>query len=181
MAERLVVLSDMWGVKKGLWVTSYMGYLQQYYDITYYDCAQLGGVSVSGCKDATHKAMLDCGLENAVSALLELETEPSHYLAFSMGGAVAWKAALKGLPVKSLCTVSATRVRMEENAPQCDLKLFFGAEDAHKPSPQWLQQMNAEVETMPDLDHDMYTHDQVARHICLDLLKRAKVVKQLAS
>ena len=35
MAERLVVLSDMWGAKKGLWITSYLGYLQQYFDIVF--------------------------------------------------------------------------------------------------------------------------------------------------
>ena len=35
MAERLVILSDLWGAKKGLWITSYLGYLQQYFDIVW--------------------------------------------------------------------------------------------------------------------------------------------------
>ena len=42
MAEKLIILSDMWGSKKGLWITSYLGYLQQYFDITYYDSQPIG-------------------------------------------------------------------------------------------------------------------------------------------
>jgi len=47
MAEKLVVISDKWGAKKGLWIASYFGYLQQYYDIVFHDCQQLGNVDVS--------------------------------------------------------------------------------------------------------------------------------------
>ncbi len=46
MAERLVILSDMLGSKSGLWITSYLGYLQQYYDIVYYDSQQLANIDV---------------------------------------------------------------------------------------------------------------------------------------
>ncbi len=46
MAERLVVLSDMWGAKKGLWITSYLGYLQQYFDIVFYDSLQLSDIKL---------------------------------------------------------------------------------------------------------------------------------------
>ena len=46
MARRLVVLSDLWGSKKGLWITSYLGYLQQYYDIVYYDSRQLADMDL---------------------------------------------------------------------------------------------------------------------------------------
>ena len=44
MAEKLLVLSDMWGVKKGLWITSYFGYLQQYYDYDYINLTSSTGI-----------------------------------------------------------------------------------------------------------------------------------------
>lgn len=47
MAERLVILSDLWGPRKGLWITSYLGYLQQYFDITYHDTSQLADLDLS--------------------------------------------------------------------------------------------------------------------------------------
>ena len=46
MAQKLVIVSDMWGAKKGMWITSYLGYLQQYFDITFYDSQQLANLEV---------------------------------------------------------------------------------------------------------------------------------------
>ena len=118
MAEKLVVISDMWGVKKGLWITSYFGYLQQYYNITFYDCQQLGNIDVPvSTEENIHKAFVEGGIDTAVAHLLKKEKDPCHYLAFSTGGTIAWKAALKGLPTKSLTAISPTRIRLEKEKP----------------------------------------------------------------
>ena len=86
-AERLIVLSDIWGTKKGLWITSYLGYLQQYFDITYYDCQQLANIDLKVYTEKNlHEAFINGGIDTAVAHLVKKEKEPCHYLAFSTGG-----------------------------------------------------------------------------------------------
>ncbi|MGB5555728.1 MAG: hypothetical protein WBM83_13815, partial [Flavobacteriaceae bacterium] len=71
MAERLVIVSDMWGAKKGLWITSYLGYLQQYYDITFYDSQQLANIDLKvNTTDNIHKAFVNGGIDTASAHLL---------------------------------------------------------------------------------------------------------------
>ncbi|MEJ2584342.1 MAG: hypothetical protein P8Z38_04670 [Robiginitalea sp.] len=72
MAERLVILSDLWGAKKGLWITSYLGYLQQYFDIVYYDTSQLADLEASLLTAEKISAAFDNGgLERAVRNLMD--------------------------------------------------------------------------------------------------------------
>src|SRR5690606_2199355 len=117
MTNRLVILSDMWGSKKGLWITSYLGYLQQYYDITFYDCQHLANINIAiDSAENVNKEFINGGIDTAVTHLLTKETEPSNYLAFSTGGTIAWKAALRGLPMKSLYAISSTRLRLDRKS-----------------------------------------------------------------
>ena len=128
--EKLVILSDLWGAKRGLWITSYLGYLHQYYDIEYYDIQQLAHIDAPiYTEKELHTAFVNGGIDTAVEHLLKRNKKPAHYLAFSTGGTIAWKANLKGLPMKSLYAVSATRIRMESNMIDCDVDLLFGEKD----------------------------------------------------
>lgn len=171
MAERLVVLSDMWGAKKALWITSYLGYLQQHYDIVFYDCQQLGNIDLTvNSEENVHNAFVNGGIDTAVAHLVKKETEASHYLAFSTGGTIAWKAALEGLPMKSLYAISATRLRKEINAPDCDTKLVYGSTDNYKPSEAWEKSMNIVVEKIPNFGHELYTDEKIIKKVCQDLL-----------
>jgi hypothetical protein len=172
MAERLVVLSDMWGVKKGLWITSYLGYLQQYYDIVFYDIQQLGYIEDLTIKspENLHKAFVEGGIDTAVAHLLKRETEASHYLAFSTGGTVAWKAGVKGLPMKSLYAISATRIRHENLKPVCDITLLYGGNDSFRPDNCWADKLNVELEVVPNFGHELYSDEKIIRKACLDLL-----------
>ncbi|MGI9552123.1 MAG: hypothetical protein ACR2MT_13050 [Aurantibacter sp.] len=178
MAERLVVLSDIWGVKKGLWITSYLGYLQQYYDIVFYDIQQLAHIDLTvNCAENLHEAFVNGGIDTAVAHLVRREKEASHYLAFSTGGTIAWKASLKGLPMKSLYAVSATRIREEKAKPDCPTTLVFGGNDVYMPKKQWEQKVGADLEVIPNFGHELYTDEKIIGKVCQDLLASATQVR----
>src|SRR5690606_32759316 len=125
MIEKLVVISDMWGAKKGLWIASYFGYLQQHYDIVFHDSQQLGGVDVPlGTEENLQRAFLEGGIGTAVAQLLRKETQPAHYLAFGIGASIGYKAALAGLPMKSLTAISAVDLEGEGQRPDVPLQLI---------------------------------------------------------
>lgn len=173
MAEKLVVISDMWGVKKGLWIASYFGYLQQYYDIAFYDCQQLGNVDVPvSTEENIHKAFVEGGIDTAVAHLLKIEKKPSHYLAFSTGGTVAYKAALKGLPMKSLTAISSTRIRLEDQRPNVPMNLIYGEHDQFKPTLDWTTSVGADLTVVPNFGHHLYTDEKIISQVCLDLLEQ---------
>ncbi len=172
MAEKLVIVSDMWGSRKGQWITSYLGYLQQYFDITYYDSQQLGNIDVPvNTSENIHRAFVEGGIDTAVAHLMRKESEPAHYLAFSTGGTIAWKAGLKGLPMKSLYTVSATRIRTEENKPECAITALFGDNDIYRPRADWYAKQNLNSDIVKGFGHTMYTDEKVIDKVCLELLK----------
>lgn len=173
MAEKLVVISDMWGVKKGLWITSYFGYLQQYYNIEFHDCQQLADIDIPVLTEENiHNAFVNGGIDTAVAHLLKKETEPAHYLAFSTGGTIAWKAALKGLPMKSLTAISPTRIRFEENRPEIPLDLIFGECDKFKPSMKWAMKVGVDLRIIPSFGHQLYSDEKIITDVCLDLLEK---------
>ncbi|MCL6268196.1 hypothetical protein [Flagellimonas myxillae] len=173
MAEKLVVISDMWGVKKGLWITSYFGYLQQYYNIQFYDIQQLADIDIPVLTEENiHKAFVEGGIETAVAHLLKKESEPSHYLAFSMGGTVAWKAALKGLPMKSLTAISPTRVRLESERPNVPMNLIFGECDKFKPEMKWANEVGVDLNVVPSFGHQLYSDEKIISEVCLGLLEK---------
>ncbi|MGC1516282.1 MAG: hypothetical protein WA810_11960, partial [Maribacter sp.] len=138
MSEKLVIVSDMWGAKKGLWITSYLGYLQQYFDITFYDSQQLGNLDILiQSEENVHEAFMNGGIATAVSHLLKKEKEPCYYLAFSTGATIVWEAAKRGLPVKSLYGISPTRIRKNNEKPQVPFHLVFGQNDLFRPNEDW--------------------------------------------
>ena len=172
MAERLVIVSDMWGSKCGLWFTSYLGYLQQYFDITYHDSQQLADLDVKVCtRENINRAFVEGGIDTAVAHLMKKEQEPAHYLGFSTGGTIAWKAGLMGLPMKSLYTVSSTRIRAEEKRPECEIRVLFGDNDVYRPKADWYKKLNLKPELFEGFGHDMYTDEKIIGKVCLDLLK----------
>jgi len=179
MAERLVVLSDMWGAKKGLWITSYLGYLQQHFDIFFYDCQQLADINlVVNTEKNIHNEFINGGIDTAVAHLLNKEKgqKPCRYLAFSTGGTIVWKAALKGLPVKSLYAVSATRIRKETVSINCEHTLVYGANDSFRPNAEWAKKVNTKMEVIPDFGHELYSDEKIIKKVCKDLLK--EVIKK---
>ncbi|WP_411030178.1 hypothetical protein [Spongiimicrobium sp. 3-5] len=173
MAERLVVLSDMWGVKKGLWITSYLGYLQQHYDIVFYDCQQLAHIDLAvNSTENLREAFLNGGMDTAVAHLLIKETGPSHYLAFCGGGTIVWKAALKGLPIKSLFAISPANLYSEQDKPDCPVKILCGENQEDRPSLEWSKELKVPMEIMPNYGRELYSDEKIITKVCQDLLDR---------
>lgn len=172
MAERLVILSDIWGSKKGLWITSYLGYLQQYYDIVYYDIQQLSDIEVLiHSHENLKEAFLNGGLDTAVAQILKKESTPSHYLTFGFGGNIAWRGALKGLPVKSIYAASPSAIGTEKNRPDCPVMLLYGEYDGEIPAMEWSALLDIPVETIPKFGRELYSDEKIIRMICLKLLE----------
>ncbi|MDP5229547.1 MAG: hypothetical protein NWQ38_04075 [Cellulophaga sp.] len=177
MAERLVIISDMWGTKKGLWITSYLGYLQQHYDIVFYDCQELANINLTvENHENLHKEFVNGGIDTAVKHLLKRENKPSHYLAFSMGGTIAYKAGLLGLPIKSLYAISATRVRFENEIANFSKKLLFGSNDTFKPEATWEKNTQNKISLAHNFGHELYSDEKMIKEVCQELL--AKVTQK---
>ncbi|QBA63353.1 hypothetical protein [Muriicola soli] len=174
MAEKLVILSDMWGSKKGLWITSYLGYLQQYFDIQFHDTQQLSDVEpMVYTAENLYDAFRDGGRDYAVAQLLKKETKPAHYLTFCAGGTVAWLAAQQGLPMKSLYAVSPIDLPLEAPKPDCPVRLLFGGKDKDIPSSDWADKKSVSLEVMPQYGHELYSDEMVIKKVCLSLLEAA--------
>ncbi len=172
MAEKLVILSDMWGSKKGLWITSYLGYLQQYFDIQYYDTQQLAGVDIVVCTpENLMKAFQSGGMDTAVAQLLNKEEEPCHYLTFCAGGTVVWHAALQGLPMKSLYAISPMDLPMDAEKPACPVRLLYGKNDTELPSEEWARDKGVSLEVLPQYGHELYSDEMIVQKVCLRLLE----------
>jgi len=93
-------------------------------------------------------------------------------LAFSIGGTITWKAALKGLRVKSMYAVSATRLRYELNKPTCDINLIYGEEDFFKPSIGWFEKMNLSYSILNNVGHDLYSHKCFSLEVCNEIKQK---------
>ncbi|MDF0707980.1 hypothetical protein [Flagellimonas okinawensis] len=173
MAEKLVVISDKWGAKKGLWIASYFGYLQQYYDIVFHDCQQLGNVDVSiFSEENIDKAFNEGGVERAVSNLIRKESEPAHFLAFGTGAAVTYKAVLKGLPAKSVTAISALGIENEDQLLSADVDLIYGECDKLKPGLGWAKSVGAKLRIVPNFGHSLYSDEKIISDISLELLEK---------
>ena len=96
--ERLILLSDLWGEEKCEWMTYYTSVLEQHFVLQYYDCCELGDIDKSDYSEKNlHHQFINGGMEKAVENLLQKEKESVIVLGFSIGGTIAWKAAISGL------------------------------------------------------------------------------------
>ena len=172
-----MIVSDMWGTKRGLWITSYLGYLQQYFDITFYDSQQLANLDLPvQTEENIHDAFVNGGIDTAVAHLLKKEKSPCYYLAFSTGGTIVWNAAKKGLPVKSLFSVSATRIRLQDVKPSISLNLIYGENDSNRPDDIWANKLDVELDVIPNYGHTLYTDEKIIRKVCLALLNEVTAI-----
>lgn len=166
MKYKLVILSDLWGAEKSEWTKHYINALEKHYNVVYYDCCKLGGIDTTAGTEANlHEQFVNGGINTAVAQLLEKEKEAIDVLAFSVGGSIAWKATLQGLKVRKLYAVSATRLRYEEQRPDCSLHLFYGQKDIYRPKQAWLNFMKPDYNKMFTLGHELYKDNSCAEEI----------------
>lgn len=180
MVERLVILSDIWGSKKGLWITTYLGYLQQHFDIVFYDCQQLANIDLAvETEENLREAFQHGGTETAIAHLLNKEGQGNaHFLTFGIGGHITWKAGLRGLKIKSLYAVSSPAMSLEEQRLDCRTTLLYGGNDNGAPGAAWELSMGVVLEKVPLFGHELYSDDKIIQKICQELLGRA-IKKQL--
>ncbi|PIF32625.1 hypothetical protein CLU81_3173 [Flavobacterium sp. 9] len=172
MKPRLLILSDLFGGDNPEWIQQYIDLLKFKFEIQYYDMLKLVSIdSVNLSESDIHAQFLNGGIDKAVEALLNLEKEKVSVLGFSIGGTIAWKAALKGLNVLNLFAVSSTRLRYETESPNCELKLYFGEKDPNKPDSQWYLDLNLEHEIFKGNNHQLYLLENNVSLICNDILK----------
>ena len=182
MKKRLIILSDLWGSGKSEWLINYTQILKAYFDIQYYDCCELGGVSKTyNNEEDLHKQFVNNGIDRAVKKLIELEKESVNILAFSVGGTIAWKFGIKSDKINSLICVSSTRLRYETIRPKGEITLFYGNNDVFKPEIEWLDDMELNYDVLIDKEHQVYTNSEFAKQLCKRIIKTTKLTDNILS
>lgn len=172
MKPKLIILSDLWGKEKSEWVSVYVELLKDKFEIQYYDCFELGAIDKTDyTEENLHSQFVNGGIEKAVEHLLKSEKNSIDILAFSIGGTIAWKAAIKGLNVGCLFAVSSTRLRYETQVPDCKIKLYFGEKDTNKPDASWFKKHQIDFEILENKNHQLYLEKDFIHLICDEVLK----------
>jgi alpha-beta hydrolase superfamily lysophospholipase len=171
LKQRLIILSDLNGIENNAWLEEYRTKLNSFFDIREYDTRELAELESSGLTETEiHEEFINGGIEKAITNLLEKEKKPSVVLGFSVGGTIAWKAALQGMPVQKLMAVSSTRLRKEFQKPQCTIDLYFGGKDEFRPMDEWFEAMNLEPTIYNYAGHEFYKDGKFAHQILADML-----------
>lgn len=139
------------------------------------DCCTLGEVNIEPFEqESLHQQFRQGGVKRAVKMLCEQETGKVDVLAFSIGGTVAWKAALEGMDVGRMIAISATRLRLEVRKPDCNIELIYGERDNFRPGKEWLKLHDLKNEIVPNGGHRIYTNPDLAKRVCATLLGELK-------
>lgn len=168
---RLVILSDLWGIKQSDWLQYYIQHLKNTFYIQYYDCRVLGNLDLNENNEKElHSKFLNSGIDTAISELKKKEKLPAQILAFSIGGLIAWKFALETDKVKSLWLISSTRLRLENTKPNCYIQLYYGQDDPNRPKKNWFDQLELTPLLLKNKQHDIYTEASFASIISTELI-----------
>ncbi|WP_286971111.1 alpha/beta hydrolase [Flavobacterium sp. UBA4854] len=166
---RLLLLSDLFGGNPE-WIQNYIEILEPKFDVQYYDVLKLAQIDSSSEEKEIHNQFLNGGIEKAVNSLLDFEKEEVAVLGFSIGGTIAWKASLKGLKATQLVAVSSTRLRFENEVPNCKIKLYFGEKDSNIPKYEWFSELGISNLIFENQDHLLYQEKENAFLICSNFL-----------
>jgi len=166
MNKEIIIISDLWGSQKSDWLVGYKKTFSKDFSIKFYDACELGSVNTKPyLQHELHNQFVEFGIESAAKELLKLERTPKMYIGCSVGGVIAWKASLLGLPIEKLITISATRLRREIQKPSCPLYLLFGENDQYKPSLDWFDSLNIKKYEFLEGDHEIYKEQHTIQKI----------------
>lgn len=170
---RLLLLSDIWGKDNSDWVQYYLSELDDKFDVHYYDVCELAGIDIANyTAENLHTQFVNGGIDLAVKRIKEKEQEKVIILGFSIGGLIAWKAALFGLSTTNLFAISSTRLRFETQRPTGKISLFYGSLDAFSPDKLWLERMGIELISLKEETHELYRKQEIAHFICGQILSK---------
>ncbi|MHC5201450.1 hypothetical protein [Myroides sp. LJL119] len=148
--KTLLILSDIFGTTNATWLNYYIKELQTVFHIELYDSLKLGGIFQENLtQEDIHHQFVTSSLQVAVTQLLNQVKNPIDLIVgFSIGGTIAWKAALQGLEIQKLCLVSSTRIRKEQKKPTCQvIDCFYADLDQNKPDKNWFDKMQPDSVT----------------------------------
>ncbi len=161
--KRLILLSDIHGLKNSNWMKDYQKILATEFEVQTYCVLELAGINPSLPVKEKHALLINGGMEKAAKELVQKEKGFVTVIGFSIGGSIAWKAALLGWEVGCLYAISSTRIRKEEIKPKTEIKLIFGAEDSNTPDELWYQKMEIIPKVLLEKRHDLYMENDFIR------------------
>jgi len=167
MKNRLIILSELHGFK----AEKYQQILENHFEIKFYDSRELAKIDKKKSKEKNHQDFVNFGIEKAVENLLKKEKNQINILAFSVGGVIAWKFALKTKNVKCLTAISSTRLRYEVKKPSAKINLYFGEKDNYKPDLKWFEELKLENKTYKNFGHELYEDKIIAEKISQEILQ----------
>jgi len=175
MKPALIIISDLWGTAKSNWIDLYLQNLSAEFDVEYMDARALADISLDSLDEhKIHSEFIDAGIDKAVESVLKINSNKLTVLAFSIGGTIAWKAALKGLKVDSLYLISSTRLRHETKKPNCRIHMMYGEYDTYKPEAKWFEKLNLDYEAIKEGEHEIYTSENIAKQISDRIIQDTK-------
>lgn len=157
MIKEIVVVSDMWGEVKSQWFSLFLELVPANISLRYFDSSKLGNVNLEqNDEEQIHNQFVEFGIENAVNTLLANNLESKIFIGCSVGGVIAWRAALRGLNVDKLITISSTRLRYETHKPDCEVINYFGQSDVYRPKADWLTTTGRVTSNLIAGGHEIY-------------------------
>lgn len=156
---KIIVLSDING-----WSDISLEFTS---DITRLDSRKLGDVIDNEKK---HEQFINVGIDRAVAKVKNYHADL--VIGLSIGGTIAWKAALEGWACKHFILISSTRIRLESSKPSSDIFMVFGELDAYKPRKEWFAEMMLPFEIIPSVHHDLYTNETLTSKILAQYLEK---------
>lgn len=157
MKQKLIVISDLWGLKKGAYLNRYINILEPFFEVNVIDSLKLANIDQRVfTKESIHRQFIEGGIDRASKRLLDCLDEPCSVLAFSVGGVIAWKAALQSHKIKHLICISSTRLRYEKQKPNCLISLVYGSEEPYAPNKEWYLKQLIDPVLIPNEKHDFY-------------------------
>lgn len=170
MKATLYIFSDIYGYHNAEWITHYVELLKDLFEIHLIDIRKVAHLE-SFEDSQLHKAYLDSQKMNLICEKISNQLiSPCRVLGFSLGGTLAWKIALTNPYISSLTLVSATRIRFESIKPKCNISVFFGEKDEHKPCQNWFSKHQIFPLIIEHKSHDFYRDKANCELICSQLI-----------
>lgn len=169
--EKLIVLSDLWGFRDSPWLINYQAGLDDFYKLSYWDVCQIAGLPTTPTsQEERHQFFIHEGIDTVVAYCHQQIKEPVNILAFSIGGTIAWRAGLAGVPIKKLYAVSATRLRYETQCPPFPIQLIYGDQDEYRPDNSWLQFSKTNYSILKQTSHQVYKQKEYIPFLLANIL-----------
>lgn len=177
MKERLLLISDLWGFQNSDWLELYLGQLEQHFEVSIFDCYVQSDIDLTLTSEtAIHQYFIKQGMTICSEKLAEITQNKTSILAFSIGGTIAWKTALKGIQFNLFFAVSSTRLRLENKRPTGNIHLFYGTHDNSRPTDAWFTENNISYTLFNDKKHNLYIEQDCIQTLCSSLIKENKLL-----